>query len=268
MESDTFKKNIESTFNAVSNRYDENRFFAISAGKMAELIPLTVFSNVLDVSTGTGFVAIEVAKKYRLANIEAIDLSIGMLKQAKKKAQEEDLDNITFKHCDVDNIAYRDGFFDIVTCGYALFFYPDMEATYQALCRTIKPGGVFIFSSFTKDAFNPYADLFLKRLELNYQIETPSRLRERLKTKQQIEELATTSHYKSIKVVHYPIRYPITISEWWSLLNNAGYKSLLDQLSHKQLTQFKQEHLSEIEAITVDGVLELNTDTLFGVVYM
>jgi ubiquinone/menaquinone biosynthesis C-methylase UbiE len=158
MKSDTFKKNIETTFNAVSSRYDENRFFAISASKMAELVPLSGLTNVLDVSTGTGFVAIEVAKKYRLANIEAIDLSVGMLEQAKKKAQEEGLDNITFKHCDVDNIAYPDGLFDMVTCGYALFFYPEMESTYQALCRTIKPGGVLIFSSFTKEAFNPYAE--------------------------------------------------------------------------------------------------------------
>ena len=268
MDTNQFKKNIETTFNDVSSRYDENKFFAISASRMAELVPSLENMNILDVSTGTGVVAIEVARKYRNANVEGIDLSLGMLEQAKNKAQKEGLRNIIFKQCDVENISYADKVFDIVTCGYALFFFPDMEAAYQAICRTIKLGGMFVFSSFTKEAFNPYAELFLRRLEVDYKIEAPTRLRERLKTKQQIEELAAVSNHKSVKVEHHPIRYSITTSEWWSLLNNAGYKSLLDQLNCEQLIHFKQEHLAEIEAISIDGVIELNADTLFGVVHV
>ena len=268
MDVNQFKKNIETTFDDVSSKYDENKFFALSASRMAGLVPFMESMKVLDVSTGTGTVAIEVAKKYRHAKVEGIDLSSGMLKQAKNKAQSERLDNIVFKQCDVDNMSYSDEVFDIVTCGYALFFYPDMEASYQAICKTIKPGGMFVFSSFTEEAFSPYAEVFLQRLEKDYKIEAPSRIRERLKTKQQIEELAAVSNHKSVNVEHHTIRYPITINEWWSLLNNAGYKSLLNQLSHEQLIQFKQEHLAEIEVSSDDGVLDLNTDTLFGLVHV
>ncbi|RDH87557.1 MAG: hypothetical protein DIZ78_03020 [endosymbiont of Escarpia spicata] len=263
-----YKKIIEETFDGVSTRYDENKFFAISAKRMAELVPSFEIMNVLDVSTGTGAVAIEVARKHHHANIEGIDLSLGMLKQAKNKAQNEGLNKITFKQCDIENIPYANEAFDVVTCGYALFFYPDMEATYQAICKIIKRDGIFVFSSFTNDAFNPYAELFLQRLEVDYKTEAPSRLRERLKTKPQIEELVALSKHKSVNIELYPIRYSITIKEWWSLLNNAGYKSLLDQLNTEQFAQFKQEHLREIESISVDGVIELNTDTLFGVVYV
>ncbi|MCU7918809.1 MAG: class I SAM-dependent methyltransferase [Candidatus Thiodiazotropha sp. (ex Epidulcina cf. delphinae)] len=261
-----FKKDIEATFDNVSSRYDENAFFSISAKKMSELVPSLKTMNVLDLSTGTGAVAVEVATKHRHANIEAIDLSQGMLNRAKYKAGEKGLNNISFKQRDVDNIQYDDEVFDVVTCGYALFFYPDMEVTYKEICKTIKSGGMFIFSSFAKEAFNPYAELFLKRLENSYSIEAPSRLRERLKTKQQIEELVATSKFESINVVHYPIRYFITVNDWWSLLNNAGYKSLLDQLSYVQLQQFKEEHLIEIEELSCEGLIELNADTLFGVV--
>ncbi|MFK5892990.1 MAG: methyltransferase domain-containing protein [Pseudomonadota bacterium] len=265
MDTEQLKKNIETTFDDVSSRYDENKFFVISANRMAELVPSLECMNVLDVSTGTGAVAIELARKYHHATVEAIDLSSGMLMQAKNKAQKEGIENIIFKQCDVDNISYADNVFDIVTCGYALFFYPDMQAAYLAICQTIKPGGTFVFSSFTKEAFNPYSDLFLKRLELDYKIEAPS-LRERLKSKLQIEELAAVSHHKNIRVEQHPIRYSITVNEWWSLLNSAGYKSLLDKLSYEQLIQFKLQHLGEIEEISVDGVIELNADTLFTVV--
>jgi len=266
MDVEQFKNNIEATFNDVSSRYDQNKFFAISASRMAELVPFTESMDVLDVSTGTGAVAIEVARKYRHARVEGIDLSPGMLKQATIKAQVEGLDNIKFEQCDVEAMPYDEGVFDVVTCGYALFFYPDMEASYRAICKTLKPGGSFVFSSFTNAAFNPFAEAFLKRLEQDYKIEAPSRLRERLKTSEQIKQLAGSGGHPRVEVEHYPIRYSISVNEWWSLLNNAGYKSLLDQLSHEQLLLFKQAHLAEIKSGSDNGVIALNADTLFGIV--
>jgi ubiquinone/menaquinone biosynthesis C-methylase UbiE len=262
------KNQIESTFDDVCGRYDSNKFFSISAKRMAELVPSLKCMNILDVSTGTGAVAIEVARKYRDSNIKGIDLSLGMLDIAKKKAEDGGLNNITFCQCDVDEFPYGNEVFDTITCGYALFFYPDMESTYQAICKMIRPGGSFIFSSFTKEAFNPYSGLFLNRLELDYKIEAPSRISERLKTEQQIINLTTLSDHDSVNIEYYPIRYSITVNDWWSLLNSAGYKSLLDQLSDKDLIKFKYDHLGEIESISSEGVIELNTDTLFGVVRM
>jgi ubiquinone/menaquinone biosynthesis C-methylase UbiE len=59
-----YKKAIAATFDGVSARYDENTFFAISTGRMAELVPFSDSMGILDVSTGTGLVAIELARKY------------------------------------------------------------------------------------------------------------------------------------------------------------------------------------------------------------
>jgi uncharacterized membrane protein YheB (UPF0754 family) len=53
---------------------------------------------------------------------------------------------------------------------------------------------------------------------------------------------------------------------WWSLLNSAGFKSLLDQLNQQQLECFKQAHLQDIQGLSDDATIELNTDTLFSVV--
>ena len=60
--------------------------------------------------------------------------------------------------------------------------------------------------------------------------------------------------------------YPISANEWWSMFNNAGYKSLLDQLAGRQLTQFKRERPAEIEVVAVGGAIGLNADVRFGVV--
>ncbi|VAW49929.1 hypothetical protein MNBD_GAMMA04-993, partial [hydrothermal vent metagenome] len=225
--------------------------------------------KILDLSTGTGNVAIALSQKYPQAHITAVDLSQGMLEQAKNNVLNQlgrGGKNIEFYQCDAEKLPYEDETFDLITCGYALFFYPEMEATYQAICKKIKQGGVFAFSSFTQEAFSPYAEMCLQRLEADYQIEAPRLMMERLKTISQMDALAALSHPKKIEIKHHPIRYEITLSDWWDLLNNAGYKGLLDQLTAEQLNQFKKTHLADIDAMVTNQRFELNADTLFGFV--
>ncbi|MEJ2621140.1 MAG: methyltransferase domain-containing protein [Candidatus Thiodiazotropha sp.] len=263
MDSIKYKQSIKSTFDKVSSGYDQNRFFTISAKKMVSLLPALDSLNVLDLSTGTGSVAIEIATRYQHAQIEAIDLSGEMISIAQKKAQQTKIDNIRFIQADVDSMAYQSQTFDVVTCGYAMFFYPNMEATYQVICNTVKPEGQLIFSSFTETAFNPYAELFLDRLKSDYDLAPPTQIKDRLKSTEKWSALVETCHYQSIDVVDYPIRYPITVDDWWDLLNSAGYRALLDQLEPEQLEIFKRDHLAEISESANNGTIELNTDTLF-----
>ncbi len=270
MDTEAIKQRITSTFNEVSTRYDQNRFFVRSAQMMIERVTKGLDPShtlrVLDVSTGTGNVAIVLAETFPNALIDGIDLSLGMLAQAQNKAVKKGLVHITFRQCDAEHLPYENETFDLITCGYALFFYPNMETTYQAMCQKVKPGGRLIFSSFTHEAFSPYAELCLQRLEKEYGIEPPRAMMARLKTAQQMEALATLNQPENIDITLGQIRYEVTLLEWWSLLNNAGYKGLIDQLSPEQLAQFKHDHLSEIEAITTDGCFELNADTWFALV--
>lgn len=182
MNSEKIKQGIQTTFDDVASCYDSSRFFRLSAQKMVEMLEIQEDMKVLDVSTGTGVVAIEMAKQHPNIQIDAIDLSAGMLAQAKAKAEREGIQNITFVQGDVEALPYDDGTFDVITCGYGMFFYPEMEQTYQQLCQKLKEGGRIIFSSFTQEAFNPYVDLFLQRLENDYQIEIPKISMARLKT--------------------------------------------------------------------------------------
>ena len=267
MDKENIKREINATFDDVSERYDENQFFHISAQRLAEYVPDIKDMKILDLSTGTGNVAIAVAKKHRNSKIEAVDISYGMLQVAKIKSEKEGLKNIVFKHSDGDTLTYDQHTFDVITCGYGLFFYPEMEKTYLSLYRALKKNGRFIFSTFTEDAFNPYAELFQRRIKVDYNIEVPKTTRERLKTVHQIEELASIGNPEKIEVDSFPIRYPIKVEQWWALLNNAGYKGLLNKLSEEQLNIFKQKHLEEIESISKDGLIELYADTLLGIVH-
>ncbi|MCG7898262.1 MAG: class I SAM-dependent methyltransferase [Candidatus Thiodiazotropha weberae] len=263
MDTIEYKQSIQTTFDKVSSRYDQNSFFGISAKRLAALLPAADELHVLDISTGTGSVAIEIATRHRDAHIEAIDLSREMLDIAATKAEQMKIPNIRFSQSDVDNLTYSAETFDVVTCGYAMFFYPDMEATYRTICRTLKPGGQLICSSFTQAAFNPYAELFLNRLKSDYELSLPAQIKDRLKSSQKWQALVETCAYDRLEIVEYPIRYPISVDDWWGLLNSAAYRSMLDQLQPDQLAAFKRDHTAEVAEISNNGTVELNADTLF-----
>jgi len=267
MNSEKIKQNIQQTFDKVAEKYDSNQFFHISAKQLVSLIPLTGKLKILDLSTGTGIVALELTKKYSSADITAIDLSQKMLNQAQLKMQEAGFNQIEFSQQDAEKLPYQNHTFDLITCGYGLFFYPNMEQAFVSITQKIKPNGIMAFSSFTEQAFSPYAELFLQRIEKDYHIETPLLSKDRLKTKQNIQALADQVKHKKTEIVVYPIRYSLTLDEWWALLNNAGYKGLLDQLNETQFKQFKQDHLNEIDQITQQGRLEYNADSYLTLIY-
>lgn len=95
------------------------------------------------------------------------------------------------------------------------------------ICSKIKKCGKFVFRIFSEDAFKPYTETFLNK----YSISFPQQLEKRsLKTKEEILELASISNLNDIKIEQFDIRYPLSIEEWWNLLDSSGYKGLLTQI--------------------------------------
>ena len=85
MDREEYKKIVEATFDDVSCHYDENRFFSISASKMAALVPPAERLKILDLSTGTGGVAIAIAGRHPDAVIEAVNPMVDIRKAERAK---------------------------------------------------------------------------------------------------------------------------------------------------------------------------------------
>ena len=83
----------------------------------AQKIDVREGETVLDVATGTGLVARELGKMVGLqGHVYALDISMGMLNQAREKADRTELTNITFIKGDSEELPFKDGVFDGVTC--------------------------------------------------------------------------------------------------------------------------------------------------------
>jgi phosphatidylethanolamine/phosphatidyl-N-methylethanolamine N-methyltransferase len=102
--------------------------------------------NVLEVATGSGLIAIELAKKATM--VEAVDISSEMIEFAKKRASENQIQNIRFSVQSAYNLDFDRGRFDGAICSNALHC---MEAPKQALSeirRVLRPKGTLIAATF------------------------------------------------------------------------------------------------------------------------
>jgi SAM-dependent methyltransferase len=92
----------------------------------------------LDVATGTGAVALRAARAG--AEVAGLDISAGLLEQARAKAERERLE-ILFELGDAQRLPYADQSFDVVSSSFGVIFAPDARAAARELGRVLPRGG-------------------------------------------------------------------------------------------------------------------------------
>lgn len=110
---------------------------------MMTMAGVTSSQHILDIGTGTGIVALEVARKLgEQGRVVGIDLSDGMLATAKGKADKEGLaTKAEFLKMDAEALEFEDNSFDNVLSLYALRHFPNPEKAVAEIRRVLKPGG-------------------------------------------------------------------------------------------------------------------------------
>lgn len=97
--------------------------------------------RILDVGTGTGFLALLLAELGHRCT--GVDLSQEMLKQAQKKARQAGL-KIDFLAGDAESLPFKEDSFDVVINRHLLWTLPRPEAALRDWVRVLKPGGRLI----------------------------------------------------------------------------------------------------------------------------
>lgn len=129
-------------------KYKKIRNLDLEAEAIIRALGLNEGSVVLEIGTGTGELAVRLAKYCK--KVFACDVSSAMLEYALGKASDSGLDNIEFIHCGFLNYEIRQGFFDAVITQLALHHLPDFWKS-VALLRirdSLKTGGkLFLLDS-------------------------------------------------------------------------------------------------------------------------
>lgn len=105
--------------------------------------------NVLEAAAGTGICARRLA--HFVKNVTCVDLTPAMLSVAKKKAEKEKLDNISFVLGDINELPFLDKSFDIVLSRLAFHHFCDTGRAFSQMARVLKKGGKFAFIDMVAD---------------------------------------------------------------------------------------------------------------------
>jgi demethylmenaquinone methyltransferase/2-methoxy-6-polyprenyl-1,4-benzoquinol methylase len=121
--------------------------------RAADLAQVGPGSRALDVATGTGDLAVELAR--RGAEVTGMDFAPGMLEIAREKAP-----GLTFEEGDALSLRYADGAFDAVTVGFGARNFADLDRGLSEMARVTKPGGRVVVLEITTPQKPPLSWFF------------------------------------------------------------------------------------------------------------
>ncbi len=112
-------------------------------------------SNILDVASGSGDIALKLAKKAKdrgnNISLTLSDINKEMLKQAKKKSIDLNLfQNLKFILASAEELPFPDNSFDYYTIAFGIRNVPDINKALKEAYRVLKPMGKFVCLEFSK----------------------------------------------------------------------------------------------------------------------
>lgn len=157
---------MKSMFNDIAKNYDflndVMTFFTQKSIKNSAINSLKPnHSNILDVCTGTGDIAIMLAKKFPNASITALDFSLEMLKIAKIKSKNL---NINFINQNALDMPFLDNSFDLCTISFGLRNLPDITAAIKEIHRILATNGELLIIDLGKPKMNWLYPLILDKV--------------------------------------------------------------------------------------------------------
>jgi len=128
------------------------RQLLVSPRRMADRLPLTESSCVLELGPGSGYFSVELAGRIPRGRLELLDLQPEMLAKAKRKLEGQGLQNVGYSVQDASvGMPYPDQTFDVAVVVAVLGEVGDREACLEGLYRTIRSGGVLAIHEHVPD---------------------------------------------------------------------------------------------------------------------
>ena len=124
--------------------------------RAADLARVGPGDRVLDVATGTGDLAVELASRVGPAGeVVGMDFSEQMLERARRKAP-----SLRFEAGDAQDLRYGDGEFAAATVGFGARNFGDLERGLAEMARVVRPGGRVVVLEITTPTKPPLSTFF------------------------------------------------------------------------------------------------------------
>jgi ubiquinone/menaquinone biosynthesis C-methylase UbiE len=138
------KESAIQQFGRQAEAYSKGNIFVdgVHLSEVVRRSGVTKNDRVLDIATGSGFLALEFAKSAE--KVIGADLTRNMLLHAREKQKNSGLENTGFLLSDVESLPFVDESFDIVSCRFAFHHFPDPVKALHEMKRVCKTCGRII----------------------------------------------------------------------------------------------------------------------------
>lgn len=161
------KEQVAQMFDNISENYDGmNRMISFGIDvkwrkKVVALVKKGNPTNVLDIATGTGDLAINIAKKTSATKIIGLDISEGMLNVGKEKITKAKLtDKIEMILGDSEKMPFNDNSFDAITVAFGVRNFEHLEIGLTEILRVLKPNGTFVILETSVPEKTPFKQFY------------------------------------------------------------------------------------------------------------
>lgn len=261
------KRQVVAAFDLASDTYDEPALKCFDLHSLALVREAQVHegAQVLDVATGTGKVAFAAARAIGpKGRIVGIDLSEGMLVQARRRLGGLPVE---FRLMDAEKLEFEDATFDVVLCGFAIWFLPDILRGMREMRRVLRPGGRLAFSTWTKQSHEPMRGMMQTRLE-RYgipRVPPPTEPWKECRESEHLLAILEKAGFRDRQVNPQPAGYFIEPEDWWTFLRGISSRGRLSRLPPESLERFRKEILEEVRSLKGEHGIWFDVSALIGI---
>ena len=251
--SSEYKQRNMKIWNEVAPRYHK-RWASVDKGpfqstkKLIESVNINKGNAVLDVACGTGVVTNKIQKKVgKSGYVIGIDTSTTAIKIAKKWNDKKD--NVNFVNTDAEKFSFSKKF-DVITCQYALFFFPNAQKALKNMRNSLKESGNIGISVHGRNEKVPYFSSIINSVTkyIPDYIPPGSPNLDRFGTKSTLKKEVNKAGFSRIKVSEFIFHHnPGNFEDYWKtylryIANPLKEKlNALDYSKRKELKQTVKE---------------------------
>lgn len=154
-------------FGPIYNRQIYNAIFELYEHISLDM-DVDMNSQILDVGTGRGYMALQLASQIPMTSVVGIDFSPMQIRAAERLRKKRDVGNCRYQLGNAMEIPFREDLFDAVVSVGSIKHWPDPQRGVAEMRRVLAPGGWAVISETDKEVSDEALRRFMVRFKAWY----------------------------------------------------------------------------------------------------
>jgi len=142
---DKTRRGFETSFSE-TKYYDVQTYDDEHLQRIISFLDIEEGFSVLDLGTGSGFLAFPLADRFPESRITGLDIVPKTLARNMDRVRERNVRNLDFVCYDGIQLPFEDDTFDVIVSRYCLHHFPNIEKSFAEIARVLKPFGQLLIS--------------------------------------------------------------------------------------------------------------------------